>query len=103
MAKIYKVSLFDDRQEGKRIELGLPTNKCMVYLTTNEDAARQMYKDNIEYLHARYEHNSRKPGDKPGISVNISTTWGFDEQGVCRWNWDTQSMFDYLVTGDIEY
>ena len=97
-AKIYKVSLFDDRKEGQRTEMGLPLNDGgMVFFTNNWDKALEVFNENVQYLHNNYEHNNRSRGDKFGVSVNIASTWGFNDKGECRWNWEKQSMFDYLI------
>lgn len=95
MTKVYKVSLFDDSQKGKRTELGLHVNCGMIFITADYEEALSIYKLEIEYCRLNCKsHNLRLNEDERGISVNIAS--GMVADKVIRWNWTEQSYSDYI-------
>lgn len=95
---LYKVSLFDDSEEGKRKEIGLNTNGGFVLVTTDYEKAREAFHNELVWMKEHsVSSNLREKGDVPGVSVNIAKAFRIDEECKVRWNWIEQSFRDYIL------
>ena len=95
---LFKVSLFDDRTPETRTETGLHTNNGMVFITHDRQTATDKFKEEVEWFRQNAkEYNMRQNRDKPGISVNLSSSYKTKEDGSLSWSWIHQSHADYFV------